>query len=512
MSDYFSHETTYTYTDTGQVSTVTAPGSKVWTYAYNALGQPTSVAIPNGMTTEYAYDTRDRLTKIEHKDGSTVLDGFTYALDDGGNITTTTHADSSLWDYEYDGRDRLTKAERYDTDGTTLLHRYSYTYDDGDNLLTKLVYDGTNTVTTSYAVNNANEMTSMSVGGTTTTFAYDALGRTTSKTDGTYTASYTYGPAGMLSTVGSDFPGEDNAAYQTGGDGKRRSRTVDGTETWYNWAGASVINQEDSAGVLTRTYFGHTAAHVDGASPSTGSYEYYFPDHLGSTRRLRAQDKSSLGAYEYTPYGEVYAESGVTSITRRYAMLDWDGAVQQYFAPFRYYVPGAGRWTSRDPLEVDPNLYGYCYAAPTVYIDPNGDLCIFLGALVIIAAVGALVWWERKHGSPGAALGYGAEAAAEAAPNLLPIITGNNVGVIAGTLGAVLPAGVSVANAAPGVLEGMQMMDKRRKMIYQYEEGSADTWAAGPDELVQKPITREMLDREEYLRECKRRTSGKPTR
>jgi hypothetical protein len=40
----------------------------------------------NGMTTNYAYDSLNRLTNIEHKDGSTVLDGFYYELDDSGKI------------------------------------------------------------------------------------------------------------------------------------------------------------------------------------------------------------------------------------------------------------------------------------------------------------------------------------------------------------------------------------------------------------------------------------------
>jgi RHS repeat-associated protein len=375
MNDYFSHATTYTYTDTGQVSTITAPGSKTWTYAYNVLGQATSVSIPNGMTTAYGYDTRNGLTKIEHKDGATVLDGFTYALDDGGNITTTTHADSSLWDYEYDGRDRLTKAERYDTDGTTLLHRYSYTYDAGDNLLTKAVYDGTNTTTTTFAYTDANEMTTSSVGGTTTTFGYDAFGRMTSKGDGTYTASYTYGPPGMLSTVTSDFPEEDDVTYATGGDGKRRSRTVNSTETWYNWAGASVINEENSNGTLSRTYFGQSSAHVDGTSPATGSYRYCFHDHIESVRRVRNDDKSSFAELEYDPYGAQYASSGsASSVSRRYATLEWDVASGAYFAPYRYFRPSVARWTSRDPLGMvdGPNLYGYVGQRPTMGVDPLG--------------------------------------------------------------------------------------------------------------------------------------------
>ena len=52
------------------------------------------------MTTAYGCDGRNRMTKIEHKDGATALDGFTYALDAQGGITRTTHQDGSYWGRE----------------------------------------------------------------------------------------------------------------------------------------------------------------------------------------------------------------------------------------------------------------------------------------------------------------------------------------------------------------------------------------------------------------------------
>ena len=377
MNDYFGHTTTYTYTDAGRISTITAPGSKTWTYAYNALGQPTSVSIPNGMTTAYSYDTRNRLTKIEHKDGATVLDGFTYALNDGGNITRTTHADSSLWDYEYDGRDRLTKAERYDTDGTTLLHRYSYTYDTGDNLLTKAVYDGTTTTTTAFAYTDANEQTSMSVGGTTTTMAYDAWGRMTSKAiSGSYSATYAYRYGDKLYSVTSDFPGEGTVTYEYGGDQKRRERSVSGGDyTWYNWdIGLRVVNEENSNGTLSMTYMARLAD-VSGTSPSTGTWRFYSKDNLLSSRSVRNADKSEYAALEYTPYGEVYASSGSASaIERRYTGHTWDDAADLYYAPYRFYAPSRARWLTRDPLGfVDgPNVYAYARNSPIGWGDVTG--------------------------------------------------------------------------------------------------------------------------------------------
>jgi YD repeat-containing protein len=60
----------------------------------------------------YAYDTRNRMTKIEHKDGQSVVDGFTYALDPQDEITRVTDQDSAYWDYGYDTRHRLQRIGR----------------------------------------------------------------------------------------------------------------------------------------------------------------------------------------------------------------------------------------------------------------------------------------------------------------------------------------------------------------------------------------------------------------
>ena len=92
----------------------------------------------NGIVTAYSYDSRNRLTKIEHKDGATVVDGFTYALDSQGEITRVTYQDGAYWNYAYDGRYRVTSALRKNSGGTT-LQAHAYVYDAGDNLVSKTV-------------------------------------------------------------------------------------------------------------------------------------------------------------------------------------------------------------------------------------------------------------------------------------------------------------------------------------------------------------------------------------
>ena len=168
--------------------------------------------------------------------------------------------------------------------------------------------------------------------------------------------------------------------YQYGGGQKRRSRVDATSETWYNWdTGWTVVSEENdadgSSGSLQRTYVGRNDAHVDGASPSTGAWKYYTHDHLNSSRGIWNQDKSAYATIEHTPYGEILTATGDASeITRRYTGHDWDESSEMYFALFRYYAPGMGRWVSRDPLGMvdGPNVYAYVRGQTLVRIDELG--------------------------------------------------------------------------------------------------------------------------------------------
>ena len=196
--------------------------------------------------------------------------------------------------------------------------------------------------------------------------------------------AYRYGD--KLGSVTSDFPSEGTVAYEYGGDQKRRERSVSGGDyTWYNWdIGWNVINEENSNCTLSMTYtMDSPAAQVAGVladasttNPATGTYRYYSHDNLGSTRRLRASDKSSLGAYEYTPYGQAYATSGVAlgDLGGAFTGKAWDDTSQLYYFPYRYYSPEAARWLTRDPLGMvdGPNVYAYVVSNPINAIDELG--------------------------------------------------------------------------------------------------------------------------------------------
>ena len=143
MLDYDGNATTYTYTDTGQLSTLTTPGedstTKTWDFDYNALGQRTHVSAPNGTTCVYAYDTLNRLTSIQYKDNNdNILDSWTYGLSNTGDVLDVINADNSFWMYQYDDRHRLTTASRCARLLGPITAGYQYTYDAADNLVTKV--------------------------------------------------------------------------------------------------------------------------------------------------------------------------------------------------------------------------------------------------------------------------------------------------------------------------------------------------------------------------------------
>jgi RHS repeat-associated protein len=373
MTDYHGYNMTYSYTARNQVSTITAPGSKVWDFDYNDIGQRVQVTHANGIVTVYGYDSRNRLTKIEHKNGATVVDGFTYALDSQGEITRVTYQDGAYWDYAYDGRYRLTSALRKNSGGTT-LQAHAYVYDAGDNLVSKTVA-GTTTV---FGYNTANELTTQTVGGTTTTFTYDDWGRTVTKTQGSYTATYGYRFGNKLKVAVSNFPGEPTPV-QPNYDGFGRLRSVsvnNGAIVWkYRWAGNQMLSEyddtdgtweiEDSKLIYTYVHdpasvAGAPLADLAGTNPSTGTARYYFGDNLGSTRRLRNASKTSLGQYEYQPYGTPYAETGATP-KYKFAGMYYVPDLATYYTLNRLYNPTLARWTTRDPLGMvdGPNVYAY---------------------------------------------------------------------------------------------------------------------------------------------------------
>ena len=109
-------------------------------------------------------------------------------------------------------------------------------------------------------------------------------------------------------------------------------------------------------------------------------------------------------SYEYDSLGNVTAIEGDQDLGKkkplRYCRYYWDEETGLYYLASRYYDPEVGRFISADTIEVlkiqenfdDLNLYSYCNNNSVNYKDPNGNLAIEAGYVVLAVFVVSYVY------------------------------------------------------------------------------------------------------------------------
>jgi RHS repeat-associated protein len=251
--------TQYTYDGTGHLATRTDANQNVTLYGYDDAGELTSVQTPLGKLWTYGYDANGNLEQI---------------IDANGNATQT--AGDGTTTYGYDELNRLTSISY--SDSTPAV---SFTYDEDGNR--KTMVDGGGTA--NYTYDNLNRLTSVARGSNTFSYAYDPTGNVTQRTYPDSTViNYGYDDDGRLQSVANTGVGTTSYDYDAAanpiattlpsGNGYVESRTYDNagrlTEV-KNVKGASVLADY----VQTLDDVGNPlATTVSGASPSTTTYGY----------------------------------------------------------------------------------------------------------------------------------------------------------------------------------------------------------------------------------------------
>ena len=432
VQDNFSHYA-YAYDAVNRVTSIDntgTPGSPrvTLTYGYDKNGNRTSLGDSLGGTDSYAYDARNQLDLVSQ--AGTSSSGVAPELvffhhDQAGNRTSQSrYADLAAntrvatTSSVYDAANRLTSLTHVNSGGATIAS-YGYTLDAANRLTSEAhAWNGGNsTDTIAYGYTNNDQLTAVNHTNSSfanESFSYDtngnrnASGQTTStgnqiQSDGT--SNSTYDAAGNLATKTTIATGV-KTVYQW--DYRNRLTEVDrvagGTTTVVarftydalNRQIAEVDNPNSSATTRRTVYDGQTPLlDFNGSGQQTARYlsipgaidellarqtasgvAWYLDDRLGSVREIVDNSGVVLDHVDYGVYGQVAAESAPAQGDRfKFAGMEYDLAISQYYDRARYYDPAAGRFISLDLIGFsgeDANEYRYVGNNVQNYYDLEG--------------------------------------------------------------------------------------------------------------------------------------------
>ncbi|WP_155855684.1 RHS repeat domain-containing protein [Arthrobacter sp. 9MFCol3.1] len=405
--------TSYAFDDSGVMTTMT--------YLYNGTPQTLAVATDDrgrrtdtwlqasadrttwAAHTHTDYDRSGRVTHVLAEQGSgdasnsNVVD-LTYCYSAGSTAPTcpsTASADRSkiqwvknnlsgaVTAYSYDKAGRLTQAAV--TGGTTPT-TYTYTYDSRGNRLTA---SGGTGASQSFTANAANQISSAgySYDGTGNltqdpngTYAYNAAQQMTSVTKGGTTYNYTYAGSSQNEVLSQTTP---NGTYKVVY-GRTDAQGQPIIEQYKKDTATAYVEHDPVTGeaLMLRT--------------SSGMQSLYVYDGTGNPAALITSAAYRAFAYDYDPYGvpTITANSGGLGTSQNPYMFK--AGIQDRVTGWvkygqRWYNPTDGRWTQQDTLDAplnpkNANRYAFAACDAINHSDPTGrgTVCTNLG----FAAVG----------------------------------------------------------------------------------------------------------------------------
>ena len=338
---------------------------------------------------------------------------YTYTYDNKGNITSISDGSKTVT-YAYDAFGRL--VDVYDP---VAKQHCVYTYDDGGNLLQQVIYKPKQSsgggggdivipvdppveppievivaaapddygyylsATVNYTYGDANwpDLLTAFNGKSIT---YDAIGNPLS--DGTWTYAWQHGrQLASMSKSGSSI------TYGYNADGKRISKTVNGTTYNFSYLGDQLTEMTWGSNKLHFTY--------DSTGPASVTYNgnryFYLKNAQGDVTGLVNASGTQVVSYTYDPWGAPMSVSGSMSATLgavnplRYRGYVYDSETGLYYLSSRYYNPVWGRFINADGYAstgqgfTGDNMFAYCNDNPVNRSDSNGNFSVnVIGALV----------------------------------------------------------------------------------------------------------------------------------
>jgi RHS repeat-associated protein len=139
--------------------------------------------------------------------------------------------------------------------------------------------------------------------------------------------------------------------------------------------GLSVVLAKTTSGNTDRFVHGPTGIHAQ--KDTAGSWEWMIQDGLGSVRGVASNPLAMLESRQYSPYGMPFGMTGANQTPFGFTGEPTDANTLLYLRA-RYYAPGLGAFTARDPLKgmaqrpMSLNGYMYVEGDPVNTIDASG--------------------------------------------------------------------------------------------------------------------------------------------
>jgi RHS repeat-associated protein len=384
----------YGYDNADELTSLTDFNGKEISIGNTADGLPNSVGLGSSADTiATTYDNTDNPSVIALKNASSTLQSFTYSDSQAGTVLSETDTPTSSYspaDYTYDAKGRVTSM----TPGTGSAKDYGF---DASGNLTTLPTGATG------SYNDAGELTSSALSGTSTNYTYNGDGEQLTSVQGSTTeSSAAWNGAGQLATYTNSAANMTAATYN--GNGVRASTTI-------TPAGGSAVTQNyvwNAVPQVPELLMDGTNAYIydGGGTPaeqvnlSTGTIAYLVTDALGSVRGTVSSTGSLTGTTSYDAWGNPETAGGLTATTPfGYAggYTDPDGLV---YLLNRYYQPSTGQFISVDP-DLAQTLAAYEYASgdPVTNTDPSGLWSGWNGKVCSeYASSSHHEWWGASYG------------------------------------------------------------------------------------------------------------------
>jgi len=391
----------YAYDDAARKRTVTLPDGTTTTTAWTALGQVGSVLagdrelanfvytnglentrnLGNGIVAKSTWDAAGRPASVAYGINGVPLAGLSFGYDAAGNRNAITRDQTTLSEaMTYTPDNQLASWSR----GTA---SQSWTLDSRGNW-TNWTTNGTAQARTHTGANELTKtVTGAGASAVTSSVIWDAAGNLTS--DGSLT--YAWNARGLMATA-------SNADGVVGGYtydplGRRSMKVAGGIKTISVFDGWQCVWQKvTSSGVDTvksftyGDYIDRPIAMIRKWGASSDSL-WYLQGNNENVDCLTDRTGAIVERYEYTPYGKASVYSGNSTIAANVSARgnaltfqgrELDGETNLAYFRNRYYAPGMGTFTGRDPLRFGAdaaNLFRFDGSNPFVFSDPFGLKC-----------------------------------------------------------------------------------------------------------------------------------------